>query len=69
MNLFVKDQRLIRLNVKNFESKNRKKEFLNLNQNKLNLKNIKNVWMERKIKENVIFTFFVQLTKKCILKK
>ena len=40
----------------NIVSKNKKK-FLNLNENILNLKNIKNVWMERNIKANVIIIF------------
>ena len=47
----------------------KKKEFLNLNQNILNLKDIKNVWMEGNTKENAIFTFFVQLIMKCIFNK
>ena len=49
--------------------KNLKKVFLNLNQNTLNLKNIKNVWMERNTKENAKIIFFVQLIMKCIFEK
>ena len=52
-----------------FKVKVKQKEFLNLSQNILKLKNIINVWMERNVRENVINTFFVQLTMKCISKK
>ena len=57
----------MQLNVETIVKLN-EKVFLNLNQNILNLKNIKKIWMKLNIKENVIITFFVQLTMKCISK-
>ena len=53
----------------NIGNKIKIKVFLNLNQSIINLKIIKNVWMEKNIKKNVIIFFFVQLTMKCIFKK
>ena len=45
------------------------KVFLNLNQNILNLKNIKNDYMVKNIKTNVIIIYYVQLIMICIFKK
>ena len=53
----------------NIENKNKKKVFPNPNRSILILKNIKNVCMEKKIKENAKIIFFVQLIMKCIIKK
>ena len=53
----------------NDENKNKIKGIFKSQSKHITLKSIKNVWMERKIKENAIITFFVQLTMKCVFRK